>query len=610
MPQPLIAARLTRWGADPMWSRARPAKTWGMPPPDENTVVDPTGTAWVVVAGDRRSGPAVRDPRVRTPGRSGELVLVVRQGQVVRSRRHGFVAPVAGRRALRAGAGRAARAAAGRPLPHRRRRRRGGAGRPDAGGAPGRGRAPRTSRPRPSYALAEEAVGAAVGRIEVCALVDDLAAARGSRGRTEVGRRLPAGHRRRRRSRSPRSRRAAPGRARERDAVRSSRWPSRSRCSPPPSASRSASPSAAVASPAGRRRAASCTRSRSASPPSTGSTPCCCASRSSRRRAWPASRSASSGCRPGRPSRSSPAARTSSSRSDRSVLRTGDQVLVVAALGQVAEVEERLRSVSRYGRLAGWARTRRLRLRPRARRAGGGSRDPHLRRPGGLHRHLRPHRHRARPPGRRRARRRRRHGRDRPGRRRDGVLRGAHRRRLERHLPALRDDGHRRRPQADRALRVPRAVGGAEVGRAPLQAARAARPRHAPRSRRSSTTSPACCWSRPVTLSVCRRLDLPPGAVPDLADPRLQHRRHVDPHRRPAQHHHRQPRGPELRRLPRPLAAADDHPAGALRRDGALALPQGPRRHEATSTASTTSARPTRSPTCGCCAAPWSCCSS
>lgn len=38
----------------------------------------------------------------------------------------------------------------------------------------------------------------------------------------------------------------------------------------------------------------------------------------------------------------------------RGVLRTGDQVLVVAALGQVAEVEDRLRSVSRYGRLAGW----------------------------------------------------------------------------------------------------------------------------------------------------------------------------------------------------------------------------------------------------------------
>lgn len=40
---------------------------------------------------------------------------------------------------------------------------------------------------------------------------------------------------------------------------------------------------------------------------------------------------------------------------DRSVLRAGDQVLVVAAIRQVAEVEERLRSVSRYGRLASWA---------------------------------------------------------------------------------------------------------------------------------------------------------------------------------------------------------------------------------------------------------------
>lgn len=39
----------------------------------------------------------------------------------------------------------------------------------------------------------------------------------------------------------------------------------------------------------------------------------------------------------------------------RGVLRTGDQVLVVTARGQVAEVEDRLRSVSRYGRLAGWA---------------------------------------------------------------------------------------------------------------------------------------------------------------------------------------------------------------------------------------------------------------
>lgn len=40
--------------------------------------------------------------------------------------------------------------------------------------------------------------------------------------------------------------------------------------------------------------------------------------------------------------------------SGRTELRTGDQVLAVAALGQVSEVEARLRSVSRFGRLARW----------------------------------------------------------------------------------------------------------------------------------------------------------------------------------------------------------------------------------------------------------------
>jgi cell volume regulation protein A len=36
------------------------------------------------------------------------------------------------------------------------------------------------------------------------------------------------------------------------------------------------------------------------------------------------------------------------------VLRTGDHVLAVTARGRVGEVEDRLRSVSRFGRLAGW----------------------------------------------------------------------------------------------------------------------------------------------------------------------------------------------------------------------------------------------------------------
>ena len=38
----------------------------------------------------------------------------------------------------------------------------------------------------------------------------------------------------------------------------------------------------------------------------------------------------------------------------RTVLQVGDQVLAVAARDQVGAVEERLRSVSRFGRLAGW----------------------------------------------------------------------------------------------------------------------------------------------------------------------------------------------------------------------------------------------------------------
>lgn len=40
--------------------------------------------------------------------------------------------------------------------------------------------------------------------------------------------------------------------------------------------------------------------------------------------------------------------------SGRTVLRLGDQVLTVAALGQVTQVEERLLLVSQHGRLAGW----------------------------------------------------------------------------------------------------------------------------------------------------------------------------------------------------------------------------------------------------------------
>jgi regulator of protease activity HflC (stomatin/prohibitin superfamily) len=63
-----------------------------MPPPDENTVVDPTGAAWVVwlvIVAPGLLLATVACMRMVTPG---ELVLVVRQGQVVRSRGKGLVA--------------------------------------------------------------------------------------------------------------------------------------------------------------------------------------------------------------------------------------------------------------------------------------------------------------------------------------------------------------------------------------------------------------------------------------------------------------------------------------------------------------------------------------
>jgi regulator of protease activity HflC (stomatin/prohibitin superfamily) len=62
-----------------------------MPPPDENTTVDPTGAAWVVWLVIVGPGLLVATfACVRRVG-PGELVVVVRQGTVVRSRRFGLV---------------------------------------------------------------------------------------------------------------------------------------------------------------------------------------------------------------------------------------------------------------------------------------------------------------------------------------------------------------------------------------------------------------------------------------------------------------------------------------------------------------------------------------
>ena len=63
-----------------------------MPPPDENTAVDPTGAAWVVwlvIVGPGLLFATLTCVRRVAPG---ELVLVVRRGEVLRVRRNGLVA--------------------------------------------------------------------------------------------------------------------------------------------------------------------------------------------------------------------------------------------------------------------------------------------------------------------------------------------------------------------------------------------------------------------------------------------------------------------------------------------------------------------------------------
>ncbi len=69
----------------------------------------------------------------------------------------------------------------------------------------------------------------------------------------------------------------------------------------------------------------------------------------------------------------------------------------------------------------------------------------------------------------------------------------------------------------------------------------------------------------PVTLLVCDRLDQP-GAVPHRGGVRVQHRRRGDPGRRSAQHHHRQPGGPDVQRLSRPHGTDRAHRHRGVRR--------------------------------------------
>lgn len=74
-----------------MGSAVRSSKTGGMPPPDENTAVDPTGAAWVVwlvIVGPGLLFVTLTCVRRVAPG---EVLLVVRDGRVVRTRRHGLL---------------------------------------------------------------------------------------------------------------------------------------------------------------------------------------------------------------------------------------------------------------------------------------------------------------------------------------------------------------------------------------------------------------------------------------------------------------------------------------------------------------------------------------
>ena len=174
-----------------MGCETRAAETGHMPPPDENTVVDPTGTAWVVwlvIVGPgllfatltcvRRVGP-------------GELVAVVRQGQVVRARRRGFVGRVPGLERFEV------LPVGPQVLPLVVRSR-------TVDGVdvvaladltvevhrvePGAEHVPTETVVR----VAEETVGEAVAQVEVRSLVDDLEVLE-ARWPAEVGRRLPVG---------------------------------------------------------------------------------------------------------------------------------------------------------------------------------------------------------------------------------------------------------------------------------------------------------------------------------------------------------------------------------------------------------------------------------
>ena len=144
-------------------------------------------------------------------------------------------------------------------------------------------------------------------------------------------------------------------------------------------------------------------------------------------------------------------------------------------------------------------------------------------------------------------------------RRRSGLLLRGDRRRLERRLPTPRHDDHRQRHARDRDLRVPCDLGGQTGPRSALPADGAADPHH-----RGGLSAAGQRHHRPADRAghhpAVQAVGPARGALPAGGGVRLEHRRHRHPGRRPAEHHHRQPRRPVIQRLPGPPGSGRRRP--------------------------------------------------
>ena len=82
----------------------------------------------------------------------------------------------------------------------------------------------------------------------------------------------------------------------------------------------------------------------------------------------------------------------------------------------------------------------------------------------------------------------------------------------------------------------------------------------------------------PVTLLVCERLAINPVPFLIAEVSRIEHRRRVYPRRRSPEHHHRQPGGAVIQRLPDSHDPHRGHRHGGVHRDAAIRVPRVVRR--------------------------------